>query len=91
MTQAVPIDMIVFIVGAFLGALVSGVSGFAFGPIASAIWLHVITPAQSAVLIAAYAMGDPGCNPLIATRCKLPVLFLLSPGEPSVFPLAPPP
>jgi uncharacterized membrane protein YfcA len=62
MTQAVPIDMIVFFVGAFLGAVVSGVSGFAFGLIASAIWLHVITPAQSAVAIAAFAMLIQGAT-----------------------------
>jgi uncharacterized protein len=41
-------------------ALVTGVAGFAFGLIASAIWLHVITPAQSAALIAAFAIVIQG-------------------------------
>jgi uncharacterized membrane protein YfcA len=45
----------VFVLGAFLGALVAGLAGFAFGLVASGIWLHVITPVQSAVLIAAFA------------------------------------
>jgi len=35
---------------------VAGVAGFAFGLIASAIWLHIIPPAQSAPLIAAFAI-----------------------------------
>lgn len=48
-------DAAVFMTAAFLGALVTGVAGFAFGLVASAIWLHVITPVQSAVLIAAFA------------------------------------
>lgn len=49
-------DLIIFMVATFVAALVNGVAGFAFGLIASAIWLHVITPAQSAALIAAFAI-----------------------------------
>jgi uncharacterized membrane protein YfcA len=62
MTQAVPMDLIAFLVATFLGAVVAGVAGFAFGLIASAIWLHVITPAQSAVLIAAFAIPIQGAT-----------------------------
>jgi uncharacterized protein len=47
---------LVFACAAFLGALVTGMAGFAFGLVASAIWLHVIAPSQSAVLIAAFAV-----------------------------------
>ena len=39
-----------------IGAIVAGIAGFAFGLIASAIWLHIITPAQTAPLIAAFAI-----------------------------------
>src|SRR5665647_61297 len=36
----------VVLFGALLAAIVSGSSGFAFGLIASAIWLHVLAPGQ---------------------------------------------
>jgi uncharacterized membrane protein YfcA len=62
MAHAVNLDLIVFFLATFLGALVAGVAGFAFGLIASAIWLHVITPAQSAALIAAYAILIQGAT-----------------------------
>src|SRR5262245_65600163 len=60
MAHAVAPDLIVFSLATFLGALVAGLAGFAFGLIASAIWLHVITPAESAVLIAAFAIVIQG-------------------------------
>src|SRR3990170_1038656 len=60
MLGAAPLDLLVFVLAAFLGALVAGVAGFAFGLIASAIWLHAITPVQSAALIAAFAIVIQG-------------------------------
>lgn len=39
-------DLYIVLFGAMLAALVSGSSGFAFGLIASAIWLHVLAPSQ---------------------------------------------
>jgi len=60
MAEMVPLNLVVFLFATFLGALVAGVAGFAFGLIASAIWLHVITPAQSAALIAAFAIVIQG-------------------------------
>jgi uncharacterized membrane protein YfcA len=62
MISAIPFDHVVFVFATFLGALVAGVAGFAFGLIASALWLHVITPAQSAALIAAYAILIQGAT-----------------------------
>jgi uncharacterized membrane protein YfcA len=53
-------DTLIFVIAAFIGALIAGVAGFAFGLIASAVWLHVITPAQSAVLIAGFAIVIQG-------------------------------
>jgi uncharacterized membrane protein YfcA len=50
------LDIAIFGVGVFMAAFVTGIAGFAFGLIAAAIWLHVLTPAQSAVLITAYAI-----------------------------------
>src|SRR5947209_13689286 len=40
-----------FLAAAFLGGLVSGVSGFAMGLVVSGVWLHIITPGQNALLI----------------------------------------
>ena len=62
MGTALPFDMLIFVLAVFVGALVAGIAGFAFGLIASPIWLHVITPAQSAVLIAAYAILIQGAT-----------------------------
>src|SRR5262247_2443274 len=49
-------DLVLFFFATLIGAVVAGVAGFAFGLIASAIWLHIISPAQSAPLIAAFAI-----------------------------------
>jgi len=62
MTSAIPMDLAFFFVATLLGAVVAGVAGFAFGLIASAIWLHIIPPAQSAPLIAAFAILIQGAT-----------------------------
>lgn len=45
-----------FLAGTLIAAFVVGVSGFAFGLIAAAIWLQALPPAQVTVLIALYAL-----------------------------------
>jgi uncharacterized protein len=40
----------------FFGGFTSGLTGFAAGLVVSGVWLHVITPLQTAVLIAAYGV-----------------------------------
>jgi len=45
------ITLALFLVAAFAGGLVSGVSGFAMGLVVSGVWLHIITPGQNALLI----------------------------------------
>jgi uncharacterized membrane protein YfcA len=62
MGNLVPFELALFLIAAFTGALVSGIAGFAFGLFASAIWLHVVTPAQSAALIAAFAIVIQGLS-----------------------------
>jgi len=63
MTHAVlPLDLVLFFFATLIGAVVAGVAGFAFGLIASAIWLHIISPAQSAPLIAAFAILIQGAT-----------------------------
>jgi uncharacterized protein len=62
MVSAIPTDLVFFFVATLLGAVVTGVAGFAFGLIASALWLHIIPPAQSAPLIAAFAILIQGAT-----------------------------
>jgi hypothetical protein len=45
-----------FLVATFFGGLTSGLTGFAAGLVVSGVWLHIITPMQTAVLIAAYGV-----------------------------------
>ena len=49
-----------FLFATFLGGFTSGLTGFAAGLVVSGIWLHIITPLQTAVLIAAYGMVNQG-------------------------------
>ena len=49
-------DVAVFLVGAFTAAFVTGIAGFAFGIVAAAFWLHVLTPVQTTALIVTYAL-----------------------------------
>ena len=50
----------VFLVGTFLGGLTSGLAGFAMGLVVSGIWLHVITPLQTATLIVGFGLVTQG-------------------------------
>ena len=45
------LDLAFFFIGTFAAALVTGLAGFAFGIVAAAIWLHVLSPAQATVFI----------------------------------------
>ena len=45
-----------YIAATFFGGFTSGLTGFAAGLVVSGVWLHVITPVQTAVLIAAYGV-----------------------------------
>jgi hypothetical protein len=49
-----------FVLAAFAGGFVSGFSGFAMGLVVSGVWLHVITPIQTATLIAGYGLLTQG-------------------------------
>ena len=52
--------LIFFCVAAFAGGFVSGFSGFAIGLVVSGVWLHIITPIQTAALIAGYGLLTQG-------------------------------
>jgi uncharacterized membrane protein YfcA len=45
------LTLILFLTATFFGGLVSGLSGFAMGLVVSGVWLHIITPEQTALLI----------------------------------------
>ena len=45
------LNLVLFLAAAFLGGLVSGVSGFAMGLVVSGVWLHIVAPEQNALLI----------------------------------------
>jgi len=49
-----------FVVATFAGGFVSGFSGFAMGLVVSGVWLHIITPIQTAALIAGYGLLTQG-------------------------------
>src|SRR3569832_1010160 len=49
-----------FLFAALLGGFASGLAGFAMGFIVSGIWLHVITPVQTATLIVGYGLWTQG-------------------------------
>jgi uncharacterized protein len=52
--------LVLFAVAAFAGGFVSGFSGFAMGLVVSGVWLHIITPVQTAALIAGYGLLTQG-------------------------------
>ncbi|HYC45635.1 MAG TPA: sulfite exporter TauE/SafE family protein [Burkholderiales bacterium] len=56
MIPLAPFELSIFLLGTFVAAFVTGVSGFAFGMVAAAIWLHALTSVQSTPLIVAYAL-----------------------------------
>jgi uncharacterized membrane protein YfcA len=51
-----PFDLALFVTATFVAALVAGVAGFAFGLVAAAAWLHVLTPLQTTTLIVAFGL-----------------------------------
>jgi uncharacterized membrane protein YfcA len=50
------LDLTLFLAATFLGSVVAGLAGFAFGLVAAAAWLHVLTPVQTASLIVAFGL-----------------------------------
>jgi uncharacterized membrane protein YfcA len=51
-----PLELPIFLFATFAGALVAGLSGFAFGLVAASIWLYILTPLQTATLIIAFGL-----------------------------------
>ncbi|HEV7598748.1 MAG TPA: sulfite exporter TauE/SafE family protein [Bradyrhizobium sp.] len=51
-----PLELAIFVFATFAGALVAGLSGFAFGLVAASIWLYILTPLQTTTLIIAFGL-----------------------------------
>jgi uncharacterized membrane protein YfcA len=49
-------SLALFLLATFVGGVTSGLAGFAMGLVVSGIWLHLITPIQTAILIVGYGM-----------------------------------
>ena len=54
------LELTLFRLATFAGALVAGLTGFAFGLVVSAIWLYILTPLQTATLIIAFGLFVQG-------------------------------
>jgi uncharacterized protein len=56
------INVAIYLTATFAAALVTGVAGFAFGLVAAAVWLHILTPIQTATLIIAFGLVVQGIS-----------------------------
>ena len=56
MTNLISLEMALFLCGTLTAAFVTGLSGFAFGMVAAAVWVYILPPPQASALIAAYAL-----------------------------------
>jgi uncharacterized membrane protein YfcA len=45
-----------FLATVFFGGIVTGLAGFAMGLVVSGVWLHILTPVQTAALIVGYGL-----------------------------------
>jgi uncharacterized protein len=50
------LELPLFLLATFAGALVAGLSGFAFGLVAASIWLYILTPLQTVTLIIGFGL-----------------------------------
>src|SRR5215471_4321876 len=56
------VNIAVYLTATFAAALVTGVAGFAFGLVAAGVWLHILTPMQTATLIIAFGLVVQGIS-----------------------------
>jgi thiamine transporter ThiT len=54
--ESLPFELPLFLLATFAGAVVAGLSGFAFGLVAASLWLYILTPLQSTTLIVAFGL-----------------------------------
>ena len=53
-------SLALFLIATFFGGVTSGLAGFAMGLVVSGVWLHIITPVQTATLIVGYGLLTQG-------------------------------
>jgi len=70
------VDLILFAAGTFAAALVTGVAGFAFGIVATAVWLHFLSPVHATALIVAYGLIVQGISVWKLRRSLKPARLL---------------
>jgi len=56
------LDLTIFLIATFGAAVVAGLAGFAFGLAAAAVWLHILTPVQTASLIVGFGLVVQGVS-----------------------------
>src|SRR5262252_4127398 len=55
-------NLVPYLGATFAAALVTGIAGFAFGLVAAAVWLHILTPLQTATLIIGFGLVVQGVS-----------------------------
>src|SRR5579864_52301 len=45
-----------FLISTLIGGVTTGLAGFAMGLVVTGVWLHIMTPAQTAALIVGYGL-----------------------------------
>ena len=55
-------NLVLYLTATFAAALVTGIAGFAFGLIATAVWLYILTPLQTATLIVGFGLVVQGVS-----------------------------
>jgi len=55
-------NLSIYLAATFAAALVTGIAGFAFGLVAAAVWLHILSPVQTATLIIAFGLVVQGIS-----------------------------
>ncbi len=55
-------NLVLYLTATFAAALVTGIAGFAFGLIATAVWLYILTPLQTATLIIGFGLVVQGVS-----------------------------
>src|SRR6266852_1466002 len=60
--DATILNVAIYVTATFAAALVTGVAGFAFGLVAAGVWLHILTPMQTATLIIAFGLVVQGIS-----------------------------
>jgi len=56
MADVLTFEGAMFLGGTLVAAFVAGLAGFAFGLVAAAVWLHALTPLQTATLVVLYGL-----------------------------------